>query len=194
MARSALIESLRSQAARDAEAVWTEVRAEAQRYREGLAAALAKERARLEQDAEAEARRLQEQGVAQAGFRAREVRTAAVLALAERLRMLAGVELIRLRDTAADRLFDALARELPQRRWQRVRVNPADAAVAARHFPGAAVDADPAVSGGMAVECEDGRIRIDNTLETRLEIAWPDVLPRLVAGLEARSPSHGPAE
>ena len=84
-----------------------------------------------------------------------------------------------------------LACELPERGWQCVRVNPADADAAARRFPGAVVETDPGISGGMEVECEDGRVRISNTLEARLEAAWPDLLPRLIAELETRSPPHG---
>ncbi len=92
-----------------------------------------------------------------------------------------------------ERLFEALAREVPSRRWQRVRVNPADVAMAARQFPAATVEVDPAISGGMDLECEAGRIRVSNSLETRLATAWPDLLPGLIAEIAAGKPRHGTA-
>jgi vacuolar-type H+-ATPase subunit E/Vma4 len=88
-------------------------------------------------------------------------------------------------------LFEALALELPPCRWQSVRVNPADAELAARHFPGAAVEADPAISGGMEVACDEGRVAVSNSLETRLATAWPDLLPGLLKDLAARGRDHG---
>lgn len=193
MARPALIDSLRDQAARDLEAVWEEVRAQAEHHRAELAAALEQQRARLDAASAAEARRLEEEGEAEAERRAREVRAGAAIALAERLLGLAQAVLPQLRGESAERLFDSLVREVPPCRWQRVRVNPADAALAARHYPGADVAVDPAISGGMELECEDGRIRISNTLETRLATAWPDVLPALIADLERGSHEHAPA-
>jgi vacuolar-type H+-ATPase subunit E/Vma4 len=113
--------------------------------------------------------------------------------LAERLLALARAGLPQLRGEQPARLFEALALELPPRRWQRVRVNPADAALAAQHFPDATIDVDPAISGGMELECEDGRIRVSNTLETRLDIAWTDLLPQLIAEAAVESHPHGTA-
>jgi vacuolar-type H+-ATPase subunit E/Vma4 len=106
---------------------------------------------------------------------------------------LAGSELPQLRGTTPARLFEALARELPERDWQRVRVNPADVADAGRRFPGASIEGAPAIAGGMELECDDGRIRVSNTLDTRLAIAWPDLLPELIAQVAARSPADGTA-
>lgn len=191
MARATLIESLRSEAARDLAAVRAAARADAERHRADLAAALEQERIRLEQAVAVETRRVEADGAATAQQRTREVRARAAVTLAERLLRLARTELPHMRGGTPQRVFEALARELPPRRWERVRVNPADVAVAARSFPDAAIDVDPAISGGMEVECENGRIRISNTLETRLAIAWPDVLPGLIAELAAGSRPSG---
>lgn len=193
MARSALIESLLAQADRDVQAVREAARAEAERHRAELAAALDAERVRLEQEAAAEARSVEAEGAATGQHRAREKDAEAAVALAERLVRLARTELPQLRGAMPERLFEALARELPGRRWQRVRVNPADVALAERHFPVATVEVDPAISGGMDLECEDGRIRVSNSLETRLATAWPDLLPGLIAAIAAGSPRHGTA-
>jgi vacuolar-type H+-ATPase subunit E/Vma4 len=193
MARPALIESLRSQAARDLEAIRAEARADAERYRAGLAARLEEERARLDQLTAAEVRRIEADGTAAAERKARELRAVATVTLADRLRGLAGSELPQLRGTTPARLFEALARELPQRDWQRVRVNPADVADAGRCFPGASIEGVSGIAGGMDLECDDGRIRISNTLETRLAIAWPDLLPELIAHVASRSHPDGTA-
>lgn len=193
MSNSALIESLRSQAARDVEQLWTDARAEAGRHRTALAEIREQERGRIEQATEAELSRLRAEAAAQAAHRARELRAGAMLELGERLQRLARAALPRLRQEAQGRLFDALASELPARDWQRVRVNAADTGAAARIFPAAVIEVDPAISAGLEVECEDGAIRISNTLDARLDAAWPDLLPRLIAGLERRSASHGPA-
>jgi vacuolar-type H+-ATPase subunit E/Vma4 len=193
MARPALIESLRSQAARDLEAIRAEARADAERYRAELAARLEEERARLDQLTAAEVRRVEADGAAAAERKAREMRAVATVTLADRLLAIAVGELPQLRGTTPARQFEALARELPQRDWQRVCVNPADVADARRRFPGATIEGNPAIAGGMELECDDGRIRISNTLETRLAIAWPDLLPELIAQVAARSHPDGTA-
>jgi len=193
MARPALIESLRSQAARDLEAIRAGARADAERYRAELAARLEAERARLDQLTAAEVRRVDADGTAAAERKARELRAVATVTLADRLLGLAGSELPQLRGTTPARLFEALARELPERDWQRVRVNPADVADAERRFPGASIEGAPAIAGGMELECDDGRIRVSNTLDTRLAIAWPDLLPELIAQVAARSHADGTA-
>ena len=193
MAQSALIESLRRQADSDAAASRAAARADAERHRDTCAAVLAQERARLEAELEAELRRRESDAALEAQRRARELGATAAIGLADRLLELARAELPGLRQAEPDRLFDALARELPPLPWQRVRVNPDDVARARRCFPAAEVAGDPGISGGMELECEDGRLRVSNTLETRLATAWPDLLPGLVAALAKDRQAHGPA-
>ena len=193
MARPALIESLRRQAARDAQAVWDGARAEAERRRAELATTLEQERLRLDQAVVAEVQRVESQGAAEAEHKARETNAGATVALAERLLQLARAELPQLCGTARGPVLDALARELPLCTWRCVRVNPADAMLARQRFPDAIVETDPSISGGMEVACEDGRIAVSNTLETRLAIAWPDLLPGLIAEIAAQGRAHGTA-
>ena len=183
MGRETLLEALRTQAVADKARLWDEARAGAQSHRAELARALEEERTRQVAAAEASARRLEEEALAGARHRARELRTRAAITLAERCRGLAEAELTRLRAEGGTPLFRALAGELPARPWSRVRVHPDDLEIARELFAGAEVVAERGISGGMEVEAEDGRIRISNTLETRLATAWPDILPGLVREL-----------
>ena len=100
--------------------------------------------------------------------------------MADRLHRLAAKALPNLRDGGYPELFAALAAELPSLEWQRVTANPADQKLARRLFPRTEVVCDPAVAGGMDVEAENGRVRVSNTLITRLETAWPEILPGLM--------------
>ena len=193
MARTALIESLRSHASRDAQAVWDAARAEARRREDELDEALAQERRRLDDALAAESRRIGSQARADAAHRSREASAGVAVALGGRLLALARAELPELAAAPREALFDALARELPPCLWQCVRVSPADAELAAHRFPGAAIETDPAISGGLEVACDEGRITVSNTLETRLAIAWPDLLPGLLADLASCGRDHGTA-
>jgi vacuolar-type H+-ATPase subunit E/Vma4 len=193
MARAALIEALRNEAARDVAAAHESARSAAERRRAELATELEQERLRLEQDVAAEVRRVAAQGLAEADHRARESAAAAAVTLAERLLTLARAELPGLAGPAREQLFAALARELPRCPWECVRVNPDDATLAARQFPGAVVETDPGISGGVEATCEAGRIAVSNTLEARLVIAWPDLLPELLADLSAEAKKRGTA-
>ncbi|MHB1348386.1 MAG: V-type ATP synthase subunit E [Desulfobulbaceae bacterium] len=88
------------------------------------------------------------------------------------------------------KIFAGLAAELPDLAWSVVRINPRDLALARRHFPGAEIETDPAITGGFVALREGGRHRVVNTLERRLERAWPYLLPELLReveeGLDAR--------
>jgi vacuolar-type H+-ATPase subunit E/Vma4 len=183
MGREALLESLRGKAAADREAVWRDARAAADDYRAELARVAEAERAKYAQAAASLTRRMESETVTESRRRAREARAKAALGLAERCRRLAAAELPRLREEFGDALFPALAAELPAFEWQRVQVNPADVDRARSSFPAAQVAGDAAISGGMTVDAAEGRIQVSNTLETRLAMAWPDILPALIGTL-----------
>lgn len=183
MGREALLQSLRAKAEEDRAALWRdarraadELRAElaqrADQEREARAAALATLRRAIDDEAEATATR-----------RRRERDAAVAVALVEHCRQLAVEELARLRDELGDEAFLRLAAELPALDWQHVAVNPADEALARSRFPQARVSCDPSIHGGLDVATRDDRIRVSNTLDTRLATAWPDLLPRLLADL-----------
>ena len=193
MGRPALLEALRAKADEDAQAAWAVARREAGKYREELAATLEARREELAQAREAEARARTGERLAEARHQARELRMSATVELAARLREMAAAGLAQLGREGAQALFEALAEELPERDWQAIRVSPAAAEAAGSRFPNARLETDASISGGLEVMAEDGRLRVDNTLEARLETAWPDLLPGLVAEAMALRDSHGPA-
>lgn len=80
-------------------------------------------------------------------------------------------------------LFRGLLAELPPESWRSVRVNPDSASLAADCFPAAEIIMDPLLSGGFIAIAADGSLAVDNTLSTRLERLWPELLPALLAEL-----------
>jgi len=183
MGREALLESLRARAAEDRAALWRDAHAAADGYRAELAAVAAQERAKHAAALEALRRQLADETSAAVARRGRELGAKVAVTLGERCRRIAIEELPRLHDERGDELFTRLAAELPQLDWQRVEINPVDVERARARFPQAHITGNGAIHGGMDVEARDGRIRICNSLDTRLAMAWPDLLPKLLADL-----------
>lgn len=180
MTQAALIGALRRKGERDAESLWEEARARAQARKDDAARSLEEQRRQIDSEIAATAAEFERAAVAEAQRAARRIHMQASTALAGRLFRLACASLPRFRQERYEQLFAALAAELPARTWQRVRVNPADQRLAAARFAPAQVESDEAIVGGIEVEAEDGRMRISNTLQARLQTAWPDILPRLI--------------
>jgi V/A-type H+-transporting ATPase subunit E len=103
--------------------------------------------------------------------------------LVERLYGVALASLAELRDDRYAGHFARLVGELLPCAWEIVRVNPADAALARGHFPGARIVPDSAISGGVRVSGEGGRLTIDNTFEKRLERRWPELAANVMAAV-----------
>lgn len=95
--------------------------------------------------------------------------------LSDRLYQLARSSLMLLRNGRYGNVFTALAAELPPLPWKSVRVNPGDADIAQQCFPNAEIVTDDTISGGMDVRTPDGKVRIINTFEKRLERAWEEM-------------------
>ena len=119
--------------------------------------------------------------VADSRRQAERIRLHAEAALVERLYGVARASLAGLRDERYAGLFARLVGELLPCAWETVRVNPADAALARSHFPGARIEQDSAISGGMRVSGERGRLTNDNTFEKRLERCWPELAADVTA-------------
>jgi vacuolar-type H+-ATPase subunit E/Vma4 len=122
---------------------------------------------------------------------ARQVRLASEQSLSHRLYALCCSLLFRLRNARHKKLFIDLAGELPQHTWTVVRVHPVDTELAGTVFPGAKIISDNAIAGGLTVASDNGKIRIDNTFEKRLERAWTFILPEIMKDV---CDSHGTAQ
>jgi V/A-type H+-transporting ATPase subunit E len=131
--------------------------------------------------------------VAEAQKRARAQRLLAEKTLSDRLYSIAIGSLRRLRDEGYPDAFEKLARELPSFEWRTVRVNPADAGLARRYFPGAEPVPDESITGGLDAATVDGAVRVINTFEKRLQRAWPEMLPVLMKDIYQEVSDGAPA-
>lgn len=192
MTREGLIEELRRKAAEDAQGLWRDARAKADALRLEAERAVADERRTVTAETAAAIRRLTIAASAAAERAARDHRVRESGALAERLYGLARAELPGLREAGAEAGLAALAAELPALEWRRLRVNPTDESAVRRLFPKADVECEPTIAGGLCAEADGGHISVDNTLEARLEMAWPDLLPGLIRSIDAESSDHRP--
>lgn len=124
----------------------------------------------------------------------REKKLFAYQALDQALRNAALKQLTALRKQNYENIFATLVRELPDRQWGKIIVNPADVELAAKFFNVNSIQQDPAVSGGLVALTANDRIIVDNTFEKRLERKWLHILPQLIAEIEKRYESSGIAE
>lgn len=181
MGTAELLAALRSEGKRKDEAIRRRAGEEAARLREEAALGLARLREMHLQEQERLIAAQERAILAEAERAARRVRLVAEEEMASRFHDLARRLLPRLRDGDYPAAFARLAAELPPLAWETVRVNPADGERAVVLFPGARIETDPAISGGMEAITEGGRMRVVNTLEKRLARGWPDILPHLLA-------------
>lgn len=183
MGERELQEALRGKARERIRRIWraAEEAVAARRAEIGAEQAILRERAEQEQAATAVVTR--RNVLAAAALAAQQQCLVTEQRLRERLHALAGRRLPTLIDGARARVWQALAAELPAAEWQRIRVHPADLAVARQRFPTAEVLADAALGGGLVAEAGDGRIVVDNSLAGRLERAWPELLVPLFAAI-----------
>jgi V/A-type H+/Na+-transporting ATPase subunit E len=184
MGSEELLAALRSEAEEKTRIIRQEAAAETARLKAEAAAGLARLGEKLLQE-QARTIAAEESAIlAEAERSARRTRLAAAEKLAEKLYELARKLLPRLREKEYPRIFSLLAAELPPIEWQTLRVNPADAERAADLFPRALIVPDSAICGGMEALADEGRIRVINTLEKRLERGWPELLPVLIEETE----------
>ena len=126
------------------------------------------------------ARKRSEETLSEAEKKARLISIAEDLRLSERLYRISHASLHKLRERNYQSSFGLMVEELPPLDWKTVRVNPEDAGLAQEHFPEAGIITDDTITGGMEVMTDDGKIRVINTLEKRLERAWGDILPHIM--------------
>ena len=179
MTAPGLIETLRRKAAAEIDAVWQQAHADADAHRAERQRGIDEARAAAAQQTAGFSRDAADRAATDAERRARAIRTAAKTALADRFHQLTTSMLPQLRDDDHQALFEALAAELPRGSWTRVIVGAGDEAQARRLFPGTEVVIDRSVIGGMTVERPG--VQVSNTLDTRLEAAWTELLAGMMS-------------
>jgi len=188
MGQDELLAALRRKGEEQARAIRTNEAAETDAVRHATAARCDELRQAHERRCAAAGAERRHQIMADALRQAALIRLRGEHDLALRLRQRAGACLGGLRDTGAGTRLAELAEELPRADWATIRVAPCDTAPAADLFPSATIEADPAISGGLVAVTGDGSLTVVNTLESRLEKGWSDLLPELVAELRGLVP------
>ncbi len=183
MGRDELLETLRAQGEARSLAIWRKAEVEVARLQGEKDQTIDQMRRETAAGFESRAAEQARPILLQAEREARGIRCAARRELAERLYRLACENLDRLRDEGYPGLFAALAKELPAQHWSRIQVAPADGDLARSHFPEAEVEIISQLSGGLKGIDQSGRLQVDNSLDKRLERAWPRILPELLQAL-----------
>ena len=186
-----LIESLREEGEEQINRIREEAGAEAEKIKAGLSARLAgikeEHKKTLLRTAESQGKSI----ISEAESGARTTRLEAEGALSERLFSLAVSCLHRLRNENYNDVFGRLANELPKGQWTEVRVNPGDTETTRKYFPESTVIPVQKITGGMDVTSRDGRLRIINTFEKRLEMIWQELLPLLIRDIYNEVSGYG---
>lgn len=188
MGRSELLAALQRDGREKMAAITGRRAAEEERLRAATAEHIAALRQEHMQQCADQCSARKRQILAKAEREAALIRLRAEHALALRLHECARNALSQLYQHDAESLFPLLAAELPDMPWHTIWTTPGDTARAAVLFPTATIIPEPALAGGLKAALAENTLTIDNTLETRLEKLWPDLLPQLLADLREGSP------
>jgi len=175
-----LIESLKKEAEEKVREIWIEAEEEAGKMRAGVSLRL---EALRRENASGSSSEADQKVLLDAWNRARTIRLTSEDRLSARLYILAVSSLHLLRGKGYEDIFQRLALEIPPLGWHSVQVNQDDCDLAGKFFPDAGIAADRNITGGMEAEAEEGWVRVANTFEKRLERAWPQMLPGLIADI-----------
>jgi vacuolar-type H+-ATPase subunit E/Vma4 len=176
-----LIESLRRASKESIRLHRKDAEQEAEAMQASLATQIAELRRRYADELAAAENEESRRARAEAGSRVRAIKLAAEKTLSDRLFSIARASLSQLRHDGYPAIFEKLVRELPSLPWKLVRVHPADIDLARKHLSDAEIVPMETITGGMDAAMADGTIRVINTFEKRLELAWADLLPLLIS-------------
>lgn len=76
--------------------------------------------------------------------------------------------------------FRKYAEQYDRQEWAAVHVNSKDREVAEKYFRGLEVQEHEEMIGGFIIENKSGNFFIDNTLASRFEKIWPEILPEII--------------
>ncbi len=183
MSHEHLLASLRLKGEEQAREIWRQAEKQAEKIRVEAADRLAKEKILSDREQAAAVGRETAALLLEGERQARQIRTMGKHRLAEHLFQLGKKSLPALREESPEKVFSALATELPPLPWEVIRVNPGDRELARKCFPKAQIEIDPDIAGGLEAMTQGGGVRICNTLGKRLAHVWPDLLPVLLREL-----------
>lgn len=195
MGKIELKDALQRKVSRRCEQFWEDAESQVAAHRAEVAKQLEACTTAMEDRLQRESHALRRTILSAATREAAVLRLQAEAILAERLRELAGPLLAERYSAERASYWRQLHAELPASDWQRCLVHADDVALASAHLPAATVVvASDSLDGGLVAEREDGRVRIDNSLEQRLARCWPDLLPQLLDELRDLVESHATAQ
>lgn len=102
-------------------------------------------------------------------------------------------QLSSLRKQNYDSVFAKLVGELPERKWEKIFVNPADLKMAVKFFTADIIKPDSSICGGLIAITAENKIIVDNTFKKRLERKWFQILPAIIVKIEKQYGESGPA-
>lgn len=175
-----LIEALRKEGEEKMRAIWREAEAEAEKIRRDAAVKIGEMKEKHGRVQASTAKDKSDDILSDAAKRARSIRLLSEEELSDRLYRLSVPLLRTLRGKDYKDVFSAIVKELPQNRWEVIRVNPEDEDIAKGYFPDSEIVRDINITGGLEASAAGGGIRILNTFEKRLERVWNELLPEII--------------
>ena len=186
MGYSELVTALKQKEEAKVESVWKVAREEAKKIEKDTALRLDEIQSQAASAGALKDKSSQKSILAKAHQKASDMRALAMQKLADDIENIGLKILPLLREDNYEKLFIILTKELPTIAWEEIRVNPADELLAKRFFPDETIVCDSTIVGGLEVSSNDGRLRIVNTLEKRLEKGWGSILPSIINELMVR--------
>ncbi len=81
---------------------------------------------------------------------------------------------------SAENFFERHKGEINNEGFETVYVSAADKRLAEKYFPYANIIPTETITGGFIAENKDGTFLIDNTIKSRFEKIWPEILPDIM--------------
>lgn len=81
---------------------------------------------------------------------------------------------------SSEDFFERHKEELNEENWERLYVSDSDRKLAEKYFPQFEIVGDEKITGGFIAENKDGTFLIDNTIKSRFEKMWPEILPEIM--------------
>ena len=186
-----LIESLRREAERKINQLWSECHTEAEKIRTESYRKVEQMREEYRSRQAQSMKECEETLLSEAENRARRIHLSAEKALSDRLFQVALSLLHGLRNEHYKDVFTSLVHELPDKGWDKVRVNPEDVGIAQGNFPGSDIIADATINGGFEASKGNGKVHVVNTFEKRLERGWEDIRPLIIGDIYREMRKYG---